>query len=47
MHNAAFALPAYAQAVVDKARAEGKAEKGNRNRRSKNGKSKLKDASRV
>lgn len=41
VHNAAFALPAYAEAVVDEARAEGRAEKALRNnRRNKNGKNK-------
>ena len=39
VHNAAFALPAYAKLVADKARTEGKAEKSSRNnRRGKNGK---------
>jgi spermidine synthase len=48
VHNAAFALPAYAKLVADKARAEGRAEKSNRNRRGKNGKNKgNRDAGRV
>jgi spermidine synthase len=48
VHNAAFALPAYAETVVEEARAAGRAEKSARNnRRNKNGKSKNgKDAGR-
>jgi spermidine synthase len=48
VHNAAFALPAYAETVVDEARAAGRAEKTARGtRRNKNGKSKNgKDAGR-
>ena len=36
VHNAAFALPAYAEVVVDKAVAEGRSERCNKNGRNKN-----------